>query len=91
MVVVCEVKSVAECRSVSKSCLFVELLPLTKHRDNDYTQSCDFDSDSPALTYQSALFFAPEVSCELLRSLLLRFAVTKFDTAYFLSAVTAEQ
>ena len=48
---------VAECRTVAIGIvpLCRVVTPVYKHRDNDCTQWCDLDSDSPALSHQFQL------------------------------------
>ena len=51
--------SVAECRTVAIGTLPLcrVVTPVYKHRDNDCTQWCDLDSDSPALSHRCGVKF----------------------------------
>ena len=51
---------VAECRTVAIGIvpLCRVVTPVYKHRDNDCTQWCDLDSDSPALSHRFGVKFS---------------------------------
>jgi len=52
--VITDSRSVTECRTVAIGIvpLCKVVTPVYKHRDNDCTQWCDLDSDSPALSHR---------------------------------------